>query len=71
MNRILEATCHNGNLMLEEKLPESMEGKKIKIILVEDDSLEKRKAKFLELLDKHSFNLPENYQFNREEIYEK
>jgi hypothetical protein len=71
MNRILEAICHNGNLMLEEKLPESMEGRKIKIILVEDDNLETRKAKFLALLDKHSFNLPENYQFNRDEIYGK
>ncbi len=70
MNRILEATCHQGNLMLEEKLPESMEGKKIKIILVEDDNLEKRKANFLKLAAQHSSKLPENYQFNRDEIYE-
>jgi predicted DNA-binding antitoxin AbrB/MazE fold protein len=37
MSRLLEATYQNGSLILDVKLPDSMEGKKVKIVLLECD----------------------------------
>jgi len=34
-------------------------------------ALELRKQRFLEQLKQHSFKLPEDYHFNREELYER
>ena len=80
MNKLLQATYHDGSLVLDEKLDAALEGKKLTLILVEDsvefpDSLEQpiepRKQRFLEQLQQHSFKLSENYKFNREELYER
>ncbi len=71
MYKFLQATCHNGDLVLDEKLGTVMEGKKVKILILEDDRMLPRKEKFLNLVDKHSFRLPEDYQFNRDELYER
>ncbi|MCG8367277.1 MAG: hypothetical protein MJA27_28555 [Pseudanabaenales cyanobacterium] len=81
MNRLLQATYHDGSLVLDEKLDAALEGKKLTLILVEEsveesvefqDSLkqtiEPRKQHFLEQLQQHSFKLPEDYKFNREEL---
>ena len=68
MYKILEATYHQGNLILKDKLSESLEGKQIKIIVLE--SSEHQKESFLEKVDQHSFKLPQDYQFNREELYD-
>ena len=68
MYQILEAFCQNGNLILDEKLSTTMEGKRFKIILLENHQDEQKKEHFL---NKHSFKLPEDYQFNREEIHER
>jgi predicted DNA-binding antitoxin AbrB/MazE fold protein len=68
MYKILEATYHQGNLVLKDKLNESLEGKQIKIIILE--ASESKKESFLEKVDQHSFKLPQDYQFNREELYD-
>ena len=79
MNKILQATYHDGSLVLDEKLDATLEGKKLRIVVLEDtdelkekdvQTLESRKQRFLEQLQQHSFKLPEDYQFNREELYE-
>jgi predicted DNA-binding antitoxin AbrB/MazE fold protein len=80
MSKILQATYQDGKLALDEKLDAAMEGRKLRIIVLEDvteakeegdQALEPRKQRFLEQLQQHSFILPEGYKFNREELYER
>ena len=80
MNKVLQATYHDGHLVLDEKLDLALEGKRLTLILVEDSTdfstgvaqtLEPRKQRFLVQLQQHSFKLPEDYQFDREELYER
>ena len=68
MYKILEATYHQGHLILKDQLSQSLEGKQIKIIILEES--DSKKDFFLEKVDKHCFKLPKDYQFNREELYE-
>lgn len=79
MTRILQATCHNGELILTEKLDSTLEGKTLKIMILADldpnqpISPEDRKsqiAQFLEKAQQHSFKLPPKYRFDRNEIYD-
>lgn len=69
MYKVLQATYSNGNLILEEKLSSEMEGKNLKVIIVETDKLEAKKQRFFRLAEGHSFALPEDYKFNREELH--
>jgi predicted DNA-binding antitoxin AbrB/MazE fold protein len=80
MSKVIQATYHDGNLILDEKLDAALEGKKLRIVVLEDinepeeqdkPTLEPRKRRFLEQLKQHSFKLPEDYHFNREELYER
>lgn len=78
MSQILQAKCVNGELVLDEKLSADLEGKNLKIRIVEvvnedeDEETRKEKAKrFLEKVDQHSFSLPEDYKFNRDELYDR
>ncbi|MCU0566309.1 MAG: hypothetical protein MUF49_06905 [Oculatellaceae cyanobacterium Prado106] len=80
MDRVLQATYHDGSLVLDEKLDASLEGKKLRIVVLEDadqqrgkdrQPVELRKQRFLEQLQQHSFKLPEDYHFNRDELYER
>ncbi|HIK39541.1 antitoxin AF2212-like protein [Thermoleptolyngbya sp. M55_K2018_002] len=80
MSKVIRATYHDGNLILDEKLDTALEGKKLRIVVLEDTSelkdqteknLEPRKQRFLEQLKHHSFKLPEDYRFNREELYDR
>lgn len=79
-NQVLQATYHDGSLVLEEKLDAVWEGKKLKVIVLEDAVqangeddvlLEERKQDFLNKLRRYSFKLPKDYQFNREELHER
>lgn len=79
MSKVLQATYQDGKLALDEKLDAAMEGRKLRIIVLEDvteaenegdQALEPRKQIFLEQLRYHSFTLPKDYVFNREELYE-
>lgn len=85
MNKVLQATYHDGNLVLDEKLDTALEGKKLTLILVDsseasaqtgqpvvDDA--ERKRRFLEFLEKskqYSAKLPPGYKFDREEAHER
>jgi predicted DNA-binding antitoxin AbrB/MazE fold protein len=80
MSKVLQATYHDGKLSLDEKLDTALEGRKLRIIVLgdvvkaEDEGdqvLEPRKQRFLEQLQQHSFTLPEDYKFNREDLYER
>jgi hypothetical protein len=80
MLKILEATCHNGELVLNEKLSPELEGKKLKITILEGEEqettedIEARRARItrcLEHAEKYSFQLPLDYKFNRDEIYDR
>jgi len=71
MSQILEAVYQNGNLILKEKLSSNLEGKSVKLIILENDQTEQKKEQFLKQIDQHHFPLPQNYQFNRDEIYER
>jgi len=68
---VVEATYKKGQLVLDQLLESKKEGQKFKVILIEQDSLEAQKERFFRFVDQHAFTLPENYQFNREEIYER
>jgi ribosomal protein L21 len=82
MNKVLQATYYDGNLVLDEKLDAALEGKKVTLILMEgsesseqtgqpviDDA--ERKRRFLEKLKTYSIKLPKDYKFNREELYDR
>jgi len=67
MYKILQATCNNGNLVFDEKLSNEWEGKSFQVIVFETDEIEVNKKRFFDLVDRYSFTLPDDYQFNREE----
>jgi hypothetical protein len=78
MNKVLQATYHDGNLILDKKLDVALEGKKLTLILVEAESssqsepdLEDRKRKFLEWAQQYCAKLPPDYKFDREEAHER
>ena len=79
MTRILQATCHDGELILTEKLDSALEGKTLKIMILADSdfnqpSPDDRKSQVAQLLEKaqqHSFKLPPNYRLDRDEIYDR
>lgn len=80
MSKVIQATYQDGSLVLDEKLDAALEGKKLRVMLLDDSdeevieteqTLEPRKQRFPEQLQQHSFKLPENYVFNREELHER
>lgn len=80
MNKVLQATYRDGNLVLDEKLDAALEGKKLFLVLIDEttqlqsddtQTLEPRKQHFLEQLQQYSFKLPEDYKFDRAELYER
>ncbi|GGA28330.1 hypothetical protein [Okeania sp. KiyG1] len=71
MYKVLQAICQNGNLIFSEQLSSELEGKKLKVILVEADVIQDNKERFLQLVDEYSFALPDDYQFNRGELYDR
>jgi predicted DNA-binding antitoxin AbrB/MazE fold protein len=79
MSKVLQATYQDGSLVLDEKLDAALEGKKLRVMVLDDSdeeviemeqTLEPRKQRFLEQLQQHSFKFPKNYVFNREELHE-
>jgi hypothetical protein len=79
MTQILQATCINGSLVLREKLNPEMEGKRLKVIVQEatdaeqseDATADQKFAAFLDHAKQYSAQLPANYKFNRDELYER
>jgi hypothetical protein len=80
MTRILQATCRNGELVLTEKLDVDLEGKAFKVMILEvpdiqlSANVENRSQKitrFLEKAKQYSLVLPQDYRFDRNEIYDR
>ena len=71
MYQILNARYENGRLLLEEKLLNVKEGKKVRVIVVDNEETNIRKAAFLASVEKYRFTLPDDYQFNRDELNER
>jgi hypothetical protein len=80
MTQIVNATCINGELVLEEKLNPELEGKHLKLRImeikdVEEESSEARAERirqFLERAEKRPVvKLPPDYKFDRDEIYDR
>jgi predicted DNA-binding antitoxin AbrB/MazE fold protein len=71
MYQILNARYENGCLLLDEEIPNIKEGKKVKVIVFDDENVTARKAEFFASMEKHRFALPDNYRFNRDELYER
>lgn len=78
MNKILEATYSNGNLILNEALDPALEGKKLRILVVESQETAEsltseqrfqRVKDFLAWASQFSAKLPSDYKFDRNEIY--
>ena len=78
MLQIIQAICTNGELILNEKLSSELEGKTIQIMILEPseftqpiDSQEWKIQQLLARVNHYSFQLPPDYKFNREEIYDR
>lgn len=73
MNKKLQATYRDGNLILEERLDSRWEGKKLTIILVDSEITEndfaERKREFVDWAKQYSTQLPADYQFDRTESH--
>lgn len=71
MYKISQAIYRNGSLILSEKLSSDMEGKHLKVIILDTDEVEAKREQFFHLVDKHAFVLPEDYRFDRDELYDR
>ncbi len=78
MSKVLHATYHDGNLVLDEKLDAALEGQKLTLILVEADSPSQAKLdqperlqNFLKWAQQYSAKLLPDYRFDREEAHER
>ncbi len=68
MEIILEATYRDGVLVPDRSLGAEKEGKKFKVIVVEEKESQAKMDQFFQFVRNHSFSLPENYRFSRDEI---
>jgi hypothetical protein len=78
MVKVWQATCNNGELVLKEKLSPELEGKSLQIIIIESNesnqniiSNEPRLKQFMERVNSYSFQIPSDYKFNRDEMYDR
>lgn len=72
LSPVLEAIYQEGVLILSDPLAKEKESKKFKVILLEEeDNLVANKVAFFQFVDHHTFTLPPDYQFHREELYER
>jgi hypothetical protein len=77
VTKFLEATYTKGNLILSEALSPDLEGKKLRVLILEtpetDEELtrEEKLTRFLEHAKQVSFKLPKDYKFVRDEIYDR
>lgn len=70
MYKFVQATYHNGNLVLSEKLQSVLDGETVKVLILDIDE-DDRKSSFLSNLKKHRYTLPVDYRFDRDEIYDR
>lgn len=67
----LNATYKDGVLILDQRLESEKEGKKFKVIILEQDNENLKKERFFNFLKKYKIKLPENFTFKRDEIYDR
>lgn len=61
---------HNGTIEIPKEYQDFLDQKLSVILLIAEDS-PKRKERFFQSIKKHAFELPANYQFDRDEINER
>jgi len=71
MQLIVGATYKNGAFIPDQSLEQEQEGKQFRLIVIEKEKVGTEKKRFLRFVEKYAFALPEDYRFNREEIYER
>jgi predicted DNA-binding antitoxin AbrB/MazE fold protein len=71
MQTVLEATYRDGVLVPDRSLGAEKEGKKFKLIVLEEKESETKRDQFFQFVRDHSFGLPDDYRFSRDEIYER
>jgi hypothetical protein len=70
MYQLLQATYHDGHLVLKQKLNTQLEGKLLHIVVLTTEDASPL-DQFLQFVDLHPIQLPENYRFNRNELYDR
>jgi predicted DNA-binding antitoxin AbrB/MazE fold protein len=68
---VLEATYKDGVLVPDKSLGTEKEGKRFRLILVEQEEPSLKRDRFFRYVMSNSFKLPDDYHFNRDEIYER
>lgn len=68
MYRVATATCHNNALDLDEKF-NFHEGKKVTVIIIDQGN--RKKEQFFNFVKNNKINIPENYKFDRDELYDR
>ncbi len=71
MQLVLEATYKDGVLVPDRSLGPEKEGKRFKLILMEQEELSLKKERFFRYVRSNTFKLPADYRFDRDEIYER
>jgi len=72
MYQVMQATYRNGQLILQDKLLQLLEGQTVQVIVFNpQDVMELKKERFLNFVTKQKVVLPKDYRFNRVELYER
>jgi hypothetical protein len=69
MTQILQATYQNGNLILNQRLKNVVEGQVLKVMVLDSDNVALKKERFLTFVDRYAFKIPANYRFDRDELH--
>jgi predicted DNA-binding antitoxin AbrB/MazE fold protein len=71
MRQVLDATYKGGVLVPDRSLGAEMDGRRFKVILVEEDRASAKREDFFQFVRAHAFHLPKDYRFDRAELYER
>ena len=69
MQLVLEATFKNRVVVSDRSLGPEKEGKRFKLILMEQKELSLKRDRFFRHVKTNTFKLPEDYHFDRDQIY--
>jgi len=71
MQVVLGATYRDGVLVPDRSLGAEKEGKRFRLILVEQEEPSIKRDRFFRYVRSNSFELPEDYRFNQDGIHER
>jgi hypothetical protein len=63
--------ARHGTIKIPELYQEWQDRELTVILLIPEEETTQRQQRFFESVKKHSFKLPKDYQFNREELHER